>query len=483
MKKVTVLAVFLMGCALSGALANPVPPIDREQLVEALRTLDTNIVGYFPRWKVCEYDLQIQIEQIFKLHGYPSESLDKNNIIITAAPKPDDDPYLPYELLLIECGSSQMVASEIDANMESLSGIISGEIVYSGPDRGFINDYGNRTYCFIEIPIEVPLSQSQHEVITNYLEPTNVTHSFALSAFDQSVKIGESGFWLRSSLGTDPVGYHFWSSGEASITFRRPLYENADPATRVPIPHLIHAWVGGGYRLTTGLEDGTSGVLDWVKDRRLNAGPGGKLIAGLNFHAPMHPQAGIHFNIELPLVAVGTNAIDASTYAKFDIPRTREVFFEVTPEGSSDPYALVPILRATGQVTAFYHWWVDPKHPENYFRFDAGISYAEVREAALFDAPGPTATITGENVVGLKTYKNRELGDWVFLKAEYRSQAAFPFGLSAQYSNQIFLGRVYVPVFGRFLYMEGKYATPLRHTRYFETKHFFMISPVVRLTI
>ncbi len=458
------------------------PPQSRKQLVSALTTLDSNIVGYFPRWSLCEYDLQIQIEQVFILHGFPADSLDVNDIVVTAAPKSIDDPYEPYQLLLVECGQCHMTASEIDSYMESLAGIVSGEIIFSGPYKGFINDYGERTYCFNEIPKDQPLTQYQHEVITDFLEPTNVNHAFTLSAFDQAVKVGESGFWLRSHIGNDAVGYHFWSAGEATASLRRPLYENTDPRTRKPIPHLIDVWIGGAYRLSTGLEDGTSGVFDWVKDRRLNAGPGGKFFAGLDFHAPMHPEAGLHVELNLPFAGLGTDGIDPGTYALFPVNdgRSREVLLVDRP---FDVLSVAPILRGTGQITGFYHLWLDPAVPENYFRFDLGISYAEVREAAFFIDDERISQITTEGVQGLRTYKNKEFGDWVYAKVEYRSQAAFPFGISAQYSNQILLGRVYIPLFGRFFYLEGKYAQPLRSTRYFESDHFFMISPVLRLTI
>jgi len=64
---------------------------------------------------------------------------------------------------------------------------------------------------------------------------------------------------------------------------------------------------------------------------------------------------------------------------------------------------------------------------------------------------------------------------------EYRNQAAFPFDVSVQYSNQMLLARAYVPVFGDWFYLEGRYSTPLRDVRPFEVENFFMFSPVLRL--
>ena len=87
------------------------------------------------------------------------------------------------------------------------------------------------------------------------------------------------------------------------------------------------------------------------------------------------------------------------------------------------------------------------------------------------------------NIRNLETFKPHEPMDWLYLKVEYRSQAAFPFGASVQISNQILLGRLYIPLLGNWLYLEGKYSTPLRDARPYEIQNFFMISPVLRLTI
>ena len=90
--------------------------------------------------------------------------------------------------------------------------------------------------------------------------------------------------------------------------------------------------------------------------------------------------------------------------------------------------------------------------------------------------------MTTEDVNGLKLYKPNTFGDWVYFKVEYRNQAVYPFGISFQYANQIGLGRVYLPIF-KWLYLEAKYATPLRTKNPFEMDNYFMISPVIRITI
>jgi hypothetical protein len=469
--------------AIVAALSLQAQTVDRERLISSLSSIDSNIVQYFPRWKVCEADLRVQIHQNFLLFGYPEDSLSRQDIVITAAPREDDSE--PFTLLLIECGSQVMVASEIESNMQTLGGIISGGIVYKGPYKGEPNYDGQRSYCYTELPRAVPLSTSQKEAIVDFLQPRNVNHAIVLSLFEQTLKVGASDFYLRSEVGTDEVGYHFWSAGESKVTLRRPLYENHDSKTRETIPFILDAYLGVGYRITGGLDNSNS-ALDFLTSRGLNAGPGGKLIAGLDFHIPSLPEAGIHVNLELPLGDLEEQGVDNNTYAQYT-DRNRDVEFLGVDQVNLASVA--PLLRSTGQITAFYNWWIDPSSPENYFRFDAGISYAEVREVAIYsrDTPQgdlPAGTFLGaRGFNGLRTFKPSEFGDWVFLKAAYRSQSAYPFGISLQYSNQILLGRVYVPLFGQWFYLEGKYSTPLRTARQFEVENFFMISPVLRFTL
>ncbi len=433
--------------------------------LKALKTIDPEILQYFPRWRVCEPDLQVQIKQSFALMGYPKSNLDDKAIIITAAPLKEGEQGQDFELILIECGSERMVASEIASQMKRLAVRLAD---------------AKRPYCFTDIPPSAPPSAPQIAEIINYMEPTNVTHSFSLSAFEQSLKIGTSGFWLKSSIGTDQVGYTFWSSGEARVYLQRPLYENSDPDTRKAIPYLLNARLGFGYRLTGNL-DGSSRLLDFIPGRKLDGSAGGKLVGGLDFHMPFHPQAGIGFNAELPMASIDPNrTIDVTTYYVTDIG-TRRI---TAPGYDVDPYGTANIIRSTGQITLFYNLWLDRKVPENFFRFDVGMNYSEVQEVGVFHdtTNGNNTHFLGRNGVnGLATYRPMEVMDWLYFKVEYRNQAAFPFGISAQISNQMLLARAYVPVFGDWFYLEGRYSTPLRDARPFETENFFMFSPVLRL--
>jgi len=446
----------------------------QDSVLSALKTIDPEILQYFPRWKICEPDLQFQIKQTFTLMGYRADNLDIKNIVVTAAPRKVDETDVEYDLILVECGRERMVASEIQSNMRKLS--------YRIADS-------KRPYCYVEIPPSQPPSSPQIDAIIDFGQPTNVRHAFTLSAFEQTLKVGNSGFWIKSSLGTDRVGYHYWESGEGKIELQRPLYENLDPEYRRAIPYLINAHLGAGYRITGGLE-GQNRLLDFIAPRKLNSGYGGKFVGGLDFYMPFHAPFGLAINMELPLQGINNSvSIDPTTYYQLPPAENRILLAE---NYTIQPISTVAILRTTGQVTAFYNWWIDPKNPENFIRVDAGISYAEVKEAALFqDTAGGidnaflaldvvTQDLITTKVSGLRTWRPTTPLDWVYLKAEYRNQNSFPFGFSLQYSNQMLLGRIYVPLLGDWLYLEGRYSTPVRGTRPFEIRNFFMISPVLR---
>jgi hypothetical protein len=457
-------ALVAIHCLLVAGTNTALAQSKAETAVTALKTIDPEILQYFPRWRICEPDLQIQIRQTFALMGYDKANLDQQNIVITCAPLRTDLEEPEYDLILIECGTEQMVAAEIQSNMKKLSYRISDP---------------KRPYCYQEIPPSDPPTPPQVAQIIDYMRPTNVNHAFTLSAFEQTLKVGKTGFWINSSIGTDQVGYTYWSSGEGRVTLQRPLYQNLDSETRRAIPYLINARFGFGYRMTGGL-DGQNRFLDFVPGRKLNAGAGGKIVGGLDFHMPFHPQAGFAVNLELPLAGINpASTVDATTYAMLDR------FPPPLPTGiDGDVVGTVALLRSTGQVTLFYNLWLDEKAPENFFRFDGGISYVEVREAALMvdsvvDRFSRFLTIDG--VPALGTFRPMEVLDWVYFKAEYRNQHAFPFGVSLQYSNQILLGRAYIPLMGDWLYIEGRYATPLRDALPWERTNFFMVSPVLRL--
>ncbi len=443
--------------------------IDPKSLIDSLTTIDPEIRKYFPRWKLCETDLQIQIYQAFRLAGFDEKSLSKTNIEILAAPR--TDPNAPFDLLLITCGESSINSAQMSNFLgDKLINILSGALEFANLYNWF---EGKRDYCFVEIPPEIPVTYSQAQAIINFLEPTNATHSITVSIFEQTLKFGESGFWLKNIIGTDEIGYPFWSSGCSKIVLKRPLYVNQDTKTSSQIPFLINAYLGGAYRIHSGINN-KSDIFSWVPSQKLNQGPGGKLIAGLDFHMPFHPQFGLHFNMEIPVTQLKEESIDPTRYARY------YKFNETT----FDSFQVVPLLRSSGQITLFYNLWITKENPENYFRVDLGLDYFEVKELLYVSSPFLHGTITPntENNEELKLYKPNEFADWLYFKLEYRNQSVWPFGASVQYSNQTLLGRVYIPLFN-WLYIEAKVAQIMRTVRPFESKTFFMISPILRITL
>ncbi len=445
---------------------------ERDSIMSSLTQIDPNIAKYFPRWKICEPNLQLQIQQTFLLNGRSKERLDMQEIIVTAAPK--SDPEDNYVLLLVECGQEAFAASEVDAFMKKLAMIITDP---------------KRSYCYREIPAETPMSEKARIQITDFFLPTHVSHSISLSAFEQSLKIGNSGFWLRNQVGNDAIGMPFWNAGESRIILQRPLYENEDAETKKPIPYLINLRLGGDYRLrTTGLD---RGVLGFIPQRKLNASNGAGVMS-LDINAPFHPQVGLSINYEPPFSGVpDSSAAERNTWASYKVKDASTA--QKLIQANIDPDHVVPVLRSTGQVGLFYNWWLDPKVPENFFRLDVGVNYVEVQEWGYSPLGNPRDSVytltskgNGRPVTGLQTYHPTSLSEWLYLKLEYRSQSTFPFGVSAQYANYSLMVRAYVPLIGEWLYLEGKYASTLRSEdtmKPWDIKNFFLVSPVLRLNI
>lgn len=446
-----------------------------QTVIDSLTTPDPNIRKYFPRWRICENDIKIQVHQAFIIMGYDKKDLDMSKIEVLAAPRTDQ--WQVYDILSISCGKASMNANDINNNIPQLAEYINGSASFQTGEE--LNP-PKRDYCFTEIPPSTPVTESQAKAILSYLEPTNVDHAITVSLFEQTLKVGSSDFWIKSLVGNDPAGYPFWSSGDSRIVLKRPLYVNNDDESKDRIPNLANAYLGGAYKITSGVNENSSNALSWVSRRKLNGSISGKVVAGFDVFMPFKPEAGISFNIDVPLEKLKEKGVKVKDFA-YDNSEERLSNIEFNREGQL--IGIAPISRANGQVTAFYNWWLNKDKAENYFRFDVGMAYSEVKEMALvYDVANSRNIITNYGIGGLKTYKPSEFGDWVFLKAEYRNQASFPFGGSIQYSNQILLGRIYLPVL-KWLYVEGRYATPLRHVRPYEVKNFFMVSPVLRITL
>ena len=461
----------------------------KQEYIDSLNTIDPELRKYFPRWKVCEPDLQYQIYQAFQMLGFNQNILDIQSIEVLASPKSVKDK--TYEVLLLTCGNASLNSRDLDRELKKIVTYLSGSERYNRFNKDW--QKGVRDYCYADIPPETPVKPDQGAAIRDYFAPTNTKQALTLSLFDQTLKIGSTDFWLQNKVGNDQVGLPYYTAGESKIILKRPLYVNNDPATNKNTPYLINAYLGGAYKITTGLENGNS-MFSWLPNRKLNSEPNGKLIFGMDLHMPFHPAAGLHVNIESPINSIDESTIELEKYGTTNL--RPGVDFNRNDIRNGDPNyvanGVLPVLGTTGQVTAFYNLWLNEKKAENYFRFDLGISYAEVKEYLQF---AYNQDLNGDNIPelvtnsitrkadGLKLYHPDEFADWLFAKVEYRNQAVFPFSLSLQYSNQSVLARAYMPLFGDWLLLEAKYSTPLRDAYEYEVTNFFIISPVIRIAI
>lgn len=445
-----------------------------QAILNALETLDYDIVRYFPRWKVCEPNLQLHIYQTFLKAGFDRALLNMGNIEILAAPGDFDTEGGHYQILLASCGDAAMSPYQINTLMTAkLRKELAGELSYSGSGSG-------RTYCYKDIPPEIPVSSYQAEAILNYMQPTDVTHAMSLSLFEQNLKLGESGVWIKSVFGNDKSGYPFWSSGESSIIFQTPLYINKDVNTSRAIPYLLNLSLGAGYRNTNGIHE--SPIFTWLPDRVLNGPQGGNLIFGIDFYFPKLPQLGLSLDVSLPFLKSKTAVVEFDKWGKMAIEELegREIY----ADGGRNIEYVVPIMQSSGHFSIFYNWWLKRRNPtENYIRADIGLCFVETHEMGMYQENAEWKIAGDAGIEGLKKYKPSSLADWVYFKLEYRNQATWPFGVSAQISNRTFLGNVWFPIFGNWFLLEMKYSTILTNPRPYEVKNYLMFSPVIRITI
>lgn len=471
---------------------------DEPSMVAKLKAIDPDVMKFFPRWKVCEANLQIKIYLAFSLRGFDKSKLDQQKIEVLGIPLGKDDK--SYEILMITCGEVSISSSDLERYIgKNLIEIIAGVRSFEGgratrPKRG---EMLARDYCYEDIPAEMPVRASEAEAIINYLNPqTSVNQAMTLSLFEQYLLLGETGANIKSVIGTDMIGYPFWYSGESRAILSLPLYENKTLETRRKIPQLLTTRIGYTWRMsnTVGSSENST-ISNLVPDRKLNALYGGKLFAGFDFHLPNMPELGISCNMDIPVREIDpTKGVDFESYSTYNYPdavagdpSSNKIQWNIESGKYGDEnykiYGVAPILKSSAQVSVFYNLWLNPKNPENFFRFDIGACFNEVEETVVYrDEYKMETFITNKEVDGLTNFKSDDFANLFYFKVEYRNQAAYPFGVSLQYSNEILLGRVYYPIFN-WLYLEAKYARPLRDPRPYELEHYFMISPVLRITI
>ncbi len=513
MKKI-LLILFVVTAGLIGRNVDA-QVIDRQEVINDLNTIDENIKKWFPRWRVCEPDLQMQVFNSFLYRGVPESEIDFGLVEVLAAPKADDVD-AEYQILAITCGQTTISGDQIDSWLPSmLISYLAGEFHYVDPpgdelargDAFFGEEEGDpytREYCYTDIPVEAPLSPSSASAIIDFLHPTNKQHVFTLSAFEQTVKIGSTGFWLTSTMGMDEIGMPFWYAGQNTISLQRPLIENKFK-TKDRIPYLLNIKLGGAYRNTQGVvSEGTA--FSWVPERVLNSSKSGYLVLGADFHLPVegYTEAGISAHMSFPFQSIEGTDIKLSDYGRYinEDAQFSQPTYNMHPGlevenayGHPTGAIAVPMIGESGKFSAFYHWWLNKKNPENYLRMDLGFSFCSVQETGLYYTHDPDvepkettqvyhiSTKDQELFEGLETWGAEGLQDWIYLKAEYRHQKAYPFGVSAQLSNGLFQGRVWLPLFGDWFYLEAKYSTPMHDVRPYELENFYMISPVIRLAI
>ena len=80
--------------------------LSKQEYLDSLSTIDPELRKYFPRWKVCEPDLQYQIYQAFQMLGFNQDQLDIQSIEVLASPKSIRER--TYEVLLLSCGAASL---------------------------------------------------------------------------------------------------------------------------------------------------------------------------------------------------------------------------------------------------------------------------------------------------------------------------------------------------------------------------------------
>ena len=86
MKKINIILAMALVALLLNINLSAQYTTKEQAMLDSLTTLDQDIVKWFPRWKVCEPDLQIHIQSAFLGAGFDRALLNMSNIEILSAP-------------------------------------------------------------------------------------------------------------------------------------------------------------------------------------------------------------------------------------------------------------------------------------------------------------------------------------------------------------------------------------------------------------
>lgn len=452
-----------------------------DENIENLRELDPDIAKYLPRWRILEADLKAKMVLYFRSQGYDVTEAD--TIVVTGG---FDQKNGQEDLLKIEIAS--VPGAELNGRAKIESEI--GEGLYQ-------DILAREQYIHAVIERETPITEGPKERVPNVLYPTNARQFVAISAFRQAVQLGTSGARLEHLIGTDEIGYPFWSGGQAKAVVDYPIIRQADPKLRsVGVPDPLKFSLGIGYRLKFG-QEGSSGAADLFAPRLLNGALGAKAIVRTEYRLPEVNDLGIGFYTELPLNRrAGTEAVEGNEEVVWRSSTTL-----LRERNVSIPVREAYFLRTVAQGNLFWETWIDDY--THYLRFSIGASYQDVAVGHLrvddnfLDPDGVTlwnangVQAGNANPPGLaNNVKYTALDhpdaveDWIYAKIEYLNQSDFPFGFSAQLANRNLLLNGFVPIVPNWLFLQAKYSAPIMGDAMpWEHEPMIVVSPILRFML
>ncbi|MDB5035292.1 MAG: hypothetical protein JWQ98_2533 [Chlorobi bacterium] len=453
-----------------------------QAMIDSAKTLDPEIERYLPRWRIQEADLKIKIAAIFSSDGLPIKETD--SMIVTATfPRPNE----AQELLTLRAGASGVVSGK-DAIRRYV-----GEALY----RQILA----RAYAHTVIEPASPLTESQKDRIGSVFYPSVARQFVAVSAFRQAVQLGTTGARLEHLIGDDEIGYHFWSSGQGKAAISYPIIRLDNPDLRAKgVPDILSIMLGAAYRLKFGTpSDNFLGGV--ITPRLLNGTIGAKALTHVEYRLPQVNDIGFSLHAEVPFGKMQQGEeVDLSEAGVVNAPGIYAFVKDKRP--TVDTVLSAYFLRTVAQGTVFWETWLNDY--EHFFRISLGASYQEVEWSALAKLSATTnqyehvhlgkdgAILGTDNkaaipngVENLRLIHPTELQDWIYAKVEYLNQSGFPFGMSAQLANRNLLISGFIPVIPNWLFLEAKYSTPILRDQPapWESRSFFMISPVLRIKI